>query len=1320
MESTGREPIKENDILDISERPSIKEKEKLDIPEKPPIEKKEITSQEKVEEEKKDEKIDGNLMFKKRHISIFKLYFHISGTLEIILSIIAIIMTIGAGCSNAIMNWIFGDSSNTFTAATLMEEAKKFLDKELFDIIYDYVMKERIEPKINDQIKKFLIVGAIMTVCNFVMMFLWSYLSLRQLHWLKINYFRTILSQEQGWFDENNAFEFATKVQAQLEQIELGLGDRLGQFIMMVTELIAGFVVAFLASWKLTLILITCFPFIIAGALIMTFTLKNLIITSRKTYEIAGGIAEELLYNIKTVTSFTNFDYEMDRFNKLINAIEINDEKKSFYSGISVGIIIFGIFFGYTVTLLYARKLIMDHLERLYKAFESNNFNEEFEKKEVSIGEIQKVLASIIASIQALGQIAPVIQIIRSACEASSDYFTLLERKPKIYVSEKNLEPERDTIKGKIEFKNIKFIYPSDKAQKPILNGLNLEIEAGKKVAFVGESGCGKSTTVNLIERLYDPVEGNILIDGIDIKEFNIEYLRNLIGYVQQEPVLFNKSIKDNLIFGRQKVLEKLGDPELLIKEACKEAYIEDFILKNPDKYDYVVGVKGNKLSGGQKQRIAIARAILTKPKILILDEATSALDNQSEKEVQEALDNISKSNVTTLIIAHRLSTIKNADVIYALKGGQVAEKGTHQELLDKNGYYANLVKSQIGTEDNHKEIEKIAKIKRTLTQKFTNKFSTIIEQEELNKEKIQIENEKIEIKVGEILSLLSDHKFDLILGTICGFIYGAGTPVAGLFLGKVLTALSPHYMKVIKKDGLRWSLYHLGIAVIGGIALFIKTWKLEYLGAVITSKMRKIVFKKFLELDLAFYDIDYNSPGSLLTKLSIDTTKISALVLSIFGSVISAVGGIIFSIILGMTFDWRLGLISTAFLPFTLFFTVYKAYFRQNGSQVDYNLKVEAGSIISECVISTKTIFSFNFQKTAIDIYSSILGKEDGGSLKNGIISGLLFGIGVFITYVTRAVMVECSFLFMKKQTLTFNDMICALNCLLTLGGICHSLMLLAELPSAITSFRSLFRIIKINPEINAFEEENKDKLFPEEFKGKIEFKNVTFYYPTKPENIILKNLSLTINPGQHVALVGFSGSGKSTVIQLIERFYDPIIGEVLIDDINIKDYNLYKLRKKIGLVGQEPVLFKRSIYENILYGKLDAKKEEVIEAAEKAAINKFFKNDQKGKKEEPVSGGEKQRLAIARAFLKDPSILLLDEATSALDKESEIEVQKSLNELQKGKTSVAVAHRLSTIIDSDVIFYLEHGTLKEKGTHEELLKKEGKYYKLYMSSEK
>ena len=289
-----------------------------------------------------------------------------------------------------------------------------------------------------------------------------------------------------------------------------------------------------------------------------------------------------------------------------------------------------------------------------------------------------------------LGTGAPNLKVIQEACTATSDYFTLYEREPQIDHSQSVEKPPRENIFRKIEFKNVKFIYPSEPNKRVILEGMNLLFEPGKKVALVGESGCGKSTTVNLIERLYEICEGEILIDNMDIKKYDIKYLRSLIGYVQQEPVLFNKSIKENLIFGRGEQLKQLGNIEELIQNACDESYASEFITKLPGQLDYIVGIKGSKLSGGKKQRIAIARAILAKPQILILDEATSALDAKSEKEVQRALDNISQNkNVTTIIIAYRLSTIKNADLIYAIKEGKVVKQGNHKQLLKLNGYYA-------------------------------------------------------------------------------------------------------------------------------------------------------------------------------------------------------------------------------------------------------------------------------------------------------------------------------------------------------------------------------------------------------------------------------------------------------------------------------------------------------------------------------------------------------------------------------------------------------------------------------------------------------
>ena len=280
--------------------------------------------------EGKEEKVEQNLFFKKKYISIFRLYCNISGILEIILMIIAILATIVAGCSTAFIAVLIGDSTNNFTIAAIFEELESIVSEELFEFISSFVFG-LIEPEINDKIKRFLIIGAIMFFANFIMMFLWSYTSLRQMHWMKINYFKLILDQEQGWFDENNAYEFATKVQAQLEQIEMGVGDRLGQLIMIFVELVSGFIVAFLTSWKLTLVLLSCIPFIALGAVIMGVCMEGVMINSRKTYERAGGIAEELLYNIKTVTTFVNFDFELQRFGELVDEVEKLEKKNHLF-----------------------------------------------------------------------------------------------------------------------------------------------------------------------------------------------------------------------------------------------------------------------------------------------------------------------------------------------------------------------------------------------------------------------------------------------------------------------------------------------------------------------------------------------------------------------------------------------------------------------------------------------------------------------------------------------------------------------------------------------------------------------------------------------------------------------------------------------------------------------------------------------------------------------------------------------------------------------------------------------------------------------------
>ena len=1254
-----------------------------------------------------DSELKKNLLFEEKSISLFRLYTHLCEPIDYLYMVLGTIGSIGSGITMPLLAYmmsdLFSDIGNTSENVTEVDIEE---------------MKNVVEKAMNKQIKRFLIFGALTFVANFLNVCFWTLVGERCVHHMKRNYFTVILSQEQGWFDAHNAFEFATKVQAQLEQVEQGMGDKLGQVLMMISQCISGFIIAFITSWKITLVMLCMAPFIIGVILFMVTAMRTGIIMGRKTYEKGGGIAEEMLYNIKTVASFSNFEFEQKRFNEKIEVCYQLDLATVFKLGLAIGLLIFFLNATQTISLSYGRTLIRKDINA--------NKGQDFTGADV-IG----VTFSTLMAIMGFGLIAPNIKIIQESCTASSDYFTLVEREPAMDFSQSVEKPDRDSIQGRIEFRNVVFKYPSDPNERIILKGINLLFEPGKKVALVGESGCGKSTTVNLIERLYETTAGEIFIDGIEIKRFDVKYLRSLIGYVQQEPVLFNKSIRENLIFGRDEQLKELGDVDDMIQTSCDEAYASDFIKNLPDELNYVVGIKGSKLSGGQKQRVAIARAIMAKPKILILDEATSALDNKSEKEVQRALDNISSKNVTTVIIAHRLSTIKNADLIYAIKEGTVIEQGTHKELLEKHGYYAGLVKSQLAQDEiETKEEQELSKKKSSLKRRNTDEEV----QFEKKDDEIFIDQDKVKVQPCKIFRELHEEKVTLFLAILGAAIIGIVTPINGMIMAKAMNALNSRYETIRYDDGLKYSMIMLALAFIQGVGNFLMIWKFFSIGCTLCCNYRKKILRKYLQMHISFFDITQNSPGALLTRLSIDTMQLNALVMSILGTTVQCGVILILGFILGCIYEWRLTLVQYCFMPFIVIAAVLRRSMNNGSNKFGLKANVEAGGVLSECVTNTKTIYSFNFQKKAVEMYMDILEYCRRQFIRDAVVAGFFIGLGQFCMFAANASVFALSKKLILDGDIDSEDMGLALNIVITsCAGVSQALSNVGDIKKASVAFKSLYSILDTQSLIPPFKRENEGKISAANIKGKIELRHVYFAYPTRPEQVILKDVSLTIYPGQQVALVGYSGSGKSTIIQLLTRFYDVEEGkgEILIDDVNIKDYNLYELRKKIGLVSQEPVLFKRNVLENVRYGRLDATDEECINAAREANIMKFFEGDKMlkeiggkkesnkvGTKEDPVSGGEKQRLAIARAFLKNPVILLLDEATSALDKDSEILVQQSLDKLSANRTSIAIAHRLSTIEGCDQIYVLENGRLVEQDTHQELMALNNKYATLHKYS--
>jgi ATP-binding cassette subfamily B (MDR/TAP) protein 1 len=432
-------------------------------------------------------------------------------------------------------------------------------------------------------------------------------------------------------------------------------------------------------------------------------------------------------------------------------------------------------------------------------------------------------------------------------------------------------------------------------------------------------------------------------------------------------------------------------------------------------------------------------------------------------------------------------------------------------------------------------------------------------------------------------------------------------------------------------------------------------------------------MFDKFLNFHMGFFDRNENSPGALLTKLSSDCTKINGIALSVVGQLLQTSVTLILGITLALVYDWRLCLINLGFLPLIVLTYVFQFKVQKGGSAGNEAIEVEAGSILSESVINTKTIFSYNMEDKVVDFYSKVLARFNKNLFKSSLYNGIFYAISQFIIFAMYATLFYAGgqFFFMEPKLTLKNMMRAILTILFSALGIGVAAAFVGDYGAAKQAMVSLYGTLDEPSLIDVAESEIKGEK-KANYIGKIEFRNVSFAYPTRPKTLIFKNLNFTIEPGQSVAFVGSSGSGKSTIISLIERFYDVIEGQVLIDDVDIRKYDVKNLRRNIGIVLQEPILFKRSIRDNIRYGRLDATEEEIEIAAKEAYIDDIIEG-----KDLTVSGGQKQRVAIARAILKNPRILLLDEATSALDKKSEEIVKESLDKLMKDRTTVIVAHR-------------------------------------------
>ncbi|CAF5031967.1 unnamed protein product [Rotaria sp. Silwood1] len=536
---------------------------------------------------------------------------------------------------------------------------------------------------------------AILGICCFVLLYIafncWIITAERQVRKMRYALMTNIMRQDIGWFDRRLPSDLSVGLLVDaLDNIRDGIGYQVADCTALLARIFGCLAYSISVGWKLSLVFLSISPLIIITFNVTVGVMKKFTIIEGNAYTKANAIVDEVFSAIRTVTAFGGQKHERARYEQSLTDAKNAGLKKGLFLGISQAFV--------NITLYGAIALIFWYGPYLARV-ECWNYD---------AGVVIIVFTACLFATHSISMFIPYLLAFIEAATSGAKVFAIIDLiSPIDYTNSMGFQPP--VVRGDIEFRNVTFNYPSRKEKQPILNNLSLRFAAGKTTAIVGETGCGKSTVIQLIQRFYDSEQGQILLDNVDIRHVNLHWLRSKISVVSQEPVLFTDTVAENIRFGNMSATSEE------IRAAARIANIHNFIEDLPEGYNTLV--QGSRLAGGQKQRIAIARAVLSNPKILLLDEATSALgietcyciedetnisvkhyvvqiNAKNEREVQIALEQASKGR-TTIVVAHRLTTIRHADIIIGLKAGQIEEQGTHAELMKRGGQYAQSFKLQ-------------------------------------------------------------------------------------------------------------------------------------------------------------------------------------------------------------------------------------------------------------------------------------------------------------------------------------------------------------------------------------------------------------------------------------------------------------------------------------------------------------------------------------------------------------------------------------------------------------------------------------------------
>ncbi|PON59409.1 ABC transporter [Parasponia andersonii] len=1062
--------------------------------------------------------------------------------------------------------------------------------------------------------------------------------------------------------------------------------NKVPNFVSNVSLFIGGYMVAFILVWQLGMVALPFAILLVVPGWLCGRSLMDLSGKIRREYNKAGTIAEHAISSIRTVYAFVGENKTVEEFSAALHGSIKLGLRQGLVKGLAIGssatVIAIWSFLSY-----YGSRLVM------YEGTPG--------------GTIFAAGISIVNGGLALGQGLSNIKGIMDACSASIRIMEMIKRIPKID-SEDMEGMILEHVSGQIEFKEVNFSYPS-RPESVIFKKFSLTIPAGKTVALVGASGSGKSTALSLLQRFYDPLDGEILLDGIGIDKLQLRWLRSQMALVSQEPSLFSATIKKNILFGNEDATME----EIL--EASEASDAHNFIYQLPQGYD------------------TQARAIIRKPRILLLDEATSALDSESESVVQKAIDKVVVGR-TTIIIAHRLSTIKNVDVIFVVENGEVKKTVLQDDLIgQENDLYTSLVNLQEKKKNSKEEYNCVQssssnKNNNTTRNKSLSGVNNIDPCNFGGRGTICVvdrnddsEDLKITTPFWRLLALNKPEWKQVSLGCLSAILFGAVQPFCAFTMGTMLSVYFLTDHNEIKGKIRNSALGLFGLSLFSLLINISQHYNFAYMGEYLTKRIREAMLSKVFTFEVGWFDKDENCSSVICSRLSKDANMVRSLVGDGISFLVQTTSAVTIAWTMGLVIAWRLAIVSIAVQPLLIMCLYARRVTLKNMSRKAIKEQDESTKLAAEAVSNFRTITAFSSQERILKWLEKAQEAPQIESIRQSWFAGIALGCSLSLK--------SCSWAFnnwyggklVSQGRISPRQVFQTVQIVMTTGyAIAEAASMTATLTRGWDAISSIFAILDKKTKI---EPENLEGYKPEKIMGHVEIRDVHFAYPSRPDVMIFKGFSLKIKAGTSMALVGKSGSGKSTIIGLIERFYDPISGVVTIDGQDIKSYHLRSLRKYVALVNQEPTLFDGTIRENITYGlPNNITESEIIEAAKAANAHDFIMGQKDryetwcGDRGLQLSGGQKQRVAIARAILRDPAVLLLDEATSALDRHAEKLVQIALERMMMGRTSIVVAHRLCTIQNCDEIAVIDKGEVVEKGMHSTLMAKgqSGNYHSL------